>query len=298
MAPRFSVIVPTHQAAAFIGRTLQCVLDQTCADFEIVVLDNGSTDGTEAIVRGFGDPRVRYTWQEDSGLPADSRNKAIRQASGEFLAFLDADDWWAPTKLERVSAVLDKEPEPDLVCHDVDIVDPSGRVLVHRSYTLDERDAYTQLLYRGCFLTTSATVLRRSRALDAGLFDVRSDFLTVEDFDLWLRVARAGARFRLLNETLGTYLVHAGGALNADIERNYDNMFEMLHTHYVPLAASGRLDVRAALVRRVRAGLSTVLTLARGGRIGRAVARKLRLVGEIARDRAAYAAARREGAAR
>src|SRR5450759_5602253 len=134
MAPRFSVIVPTHQAAAFIGRTLQCVLDQTCADFEIVVLDNGSTDGTEAIVRGFGDPRVRYTWQEDSGLPADSRNKAIRQASGEFLAFLDADDWWAPTKLERVSAVLDEEPEPDLVCNDVDIVDPSGRVLVHRSY--------------------------------------------------------------------------------------------------------------------------------------------------------------------
>jgi teichuronic acid biosynthesis glycosyltransferase TuaG len=298
MAPRFSVIMPTHQAAAFIGRTVRCVLDQTCGDFEIVVLDNGSTDGTEAIVRGFDDPRVRYTWQEDSGLPADSRNKAIRQASGEFLAFLDADDWWAPTKLERVAAVLDGEPALDLVCHDVDIVDPRGRVLVHRSYVLDKRDAYTQLLYRGCFLTTSATVLRRSRALDAGLFDVRSDFLTVEDFDLWLRVARAGARFRLLNETLGTYLVHAGGALNADVERNYDNMFEMLHTHYLPLAASGRLDVRAALVRRVRAGLSTVLALARGGRIGRAVARKLRLPGEIARDRAAYAAARREGAAR
>jgi glycosyltransferase involved in cell wall biosynthesis len=298
MAPRFSVIMPTHQAAAFVGRTVQCVLDQTCADWELIVLDNGSTDGTEEIVRGFEDPRIRYAWQEDSGLPADSRNKAIAMASGEFLAFLDADDWWAPEKLKRVAAVLDAEGELDLVCHDVDIVDPSGRVLVHRSYTLDERDAYTQLLYRGCFLTTSATVLRRSRALDAGLFDVRRDFITVEDFDLWLRVARAGARFRLLNETLGTYLVHAGGALNADIERNYDNMFAMLHTHYLPLATAGRLDVRAALVRRTRAGLSALRVLARGGRPGRAAARLFRLPAEIARDRAAYAAARHGGPAR
>lgn len=293
MAPRFSVIMPTHQAAAFIGRTISCVLDQTFADWELVVLDNGSTDGTREIVETFGDPRIRYTWQEDSGLPANSRNNAIRQAGGEFLAFLDADDWWAPGKLERVDEVLRADPALDLVCHDVDIVDPSGKVLVHRSYALDDRDAYTQLLYRGCFLTTSATVLRRSCALEAGLFDERRDFLTVEDFDLWLKVARAGARFHLLNETLGTYLVHAGGALNADVERNYANMFSMLSTHYLPLAAAGRLDVRAALTRRLRAGLSTARVLARAGRLGRALARTFALPGEMARDRAAFAEARR-----
>ncbi|MDO8962994.1 MAG: glycosyltransferase [Coriobacteriia bacterium] len=291
MAPRFSVIMPTHQAAAFIERTIRCVLDQTCADWELVIVDNGSTDGTDAIVASFDDARIRYAWQEDSGLPANSRNNAIRMATGDFLAFLDADDWWAPTKLERVAAVLDADPAIDLVCHDVNIVDPTGRVLVHRTYVLDQRDAYTQLLHRGCFLTTSATVLRRSRALDAGLFDERRDFLTVEDFDLWLKVARAGARFRLINETLGTYLVHSKGALNADIERNYDNMFAMLHTHYLPLAAAGQLDVSAVLVRRARAGISTVRVLARGRRIRRALARLIRLPAEILADRAAYRAA-------
>jgi teichuronic acid biosynthesis glycosyltransferase TuaG len=291
MAPRFSVIMPTHQAAAFIGGTIRSVLDQTCPDFEIVVLDNGSTDGTGEIVAAFGDPRIRYAWQEDSGLPANSRNNAIRMAEGEYLAFLDADDWWSPSKLERVAAVLDADPTLDLVCHDVDIVDPSGRVLVHRAYTLDGRDPYTQLLYRGCFLTTSATTLRRSAALEAGLFDERRDFITVEDYDLWLRVARGGGRFLLLNETLGRYLQHTGGELNRNAERNYDNMWTMLHTHYDRLAATGRLDVAAARTRRLRSGLSTVRVLARGGRLGRAAVRLARLPAELAADGAAYRAA-------
>jgi glycosyltransferase involved in cell wall biosynthesis len=296
MAPRFSVIMPTHQAAGFIGRTVSCVLDQTFSDWELVVLDNGSTDATEAIVRGFADPRVRYAWQEDSGLPANSRNNAIRMAEGEYLAFLDADDWWAPEKLARVEAALTAEPSLDLVCHDADVVDPQGRVLGHRAYRLDDRDAYTQLLYRGCFLTTSATVLRRSVALRAGLFDERPDFRTVEDFDLWLRVARAGAHFRLLPETLGTYLVHAEGTSNADVERNYDNMWTMLHTHYLPLAADGRLDVRLALGRRYRSGLGLVRALAGGGAPGRAVVRTARLLlNEAPSDRATYGAARAGG---
>jgi glycosyltransferase involved in cell wall biosynthesis len=293
MAPRFSVIMPTHQAAAFIERTVQCVLEQTWTDWELVVVDNGSTDGTEAIVRGFDDSRVRYHWQEDSGLPANSRNVAIRMAGGDFLAFLDADDWWAPEKLERVAETLDTDPATDLVCHDMDVVDPQGRVLGKRSYSLDERDAYTQLLYRGCFLTTSATTLRRSRAVEVGLFDEHPDFRTVEDFDLWLKVARAGGRFLLLNETLGAYLVHPGGALASDVERHYENTWTMLHTHYAPVAAAGSLDVRAALWRRTRSGLSLVRALATARRPLRAAARLVRLPRDLLGDAAAYRRARR-----
>ncbi len=296
MPPRFSVIMPTHQAASFIGRTIGSVLGQTLADWELVIVDNGSTDGTDAVIEEFDDPRIRYRWQEDSGLPANSRNNAIRQAVGTYVSFLDADDWWAPDKLARVAETLDQDPALDLVCHAVDVVTPDGAVVGRRAYTLDERDAYTQLLYRGCFLTTSATTLRRAAAVDAGLFDERRDFATVEDFDLWLKVARAGGRFRLLEDTLGTYLVHPGGMATANVERNYDNTFTMLATHYLPLAAVGRLDVRRALWRRTRAGLSVVRALAIGGSPGRAAARKLRLPVELTRDWVSYRRARRAGA--
>jgi teichuronic acid biosynthesis glycosyltransferase TuaG len=278
-APRFSVVIPTHQAAAFIGRTIQCVLDQTIADYEIVIVDNGSTDGTDAIVAAFGDPRITYRWQEDSGRPANTRNVAISLAKGEYVAFLDADDLWVPTKLERVEATLDSGPGIDLVAHGVRVVTPGGRVVGERVYELAEGDPYAQLLYRGNFLTTSAVTVRRSILIAEDCFDERDDYVTCEDYDLWLRIARDGGRLAVLTEILGDYMAHSGGA-SADLGRHYDNQFHVLDAHYGALAATGDLDVRAALYRRTRARLALVRGLAMRGRHVTALRYLARIPGE------------------
>ena len=96
--PLVSVIIPTYNSAGYIEEALESVFEQTLQDFEIIVVDDGSTDGTGEVLRKYGD-RIRYIYQENNG-PASARNGGIRVARGEYIAFLDADDLWVSTKLE------------------------------------------------------------------------------------------------------------------------------------------------------------------------------------------------------
>lgn len=274
--PRVSVVIPTHQAAGFIENTIRGVLAQTWQDFEIVVIDNGSTDGTDGIVAGIGDPRIRYHWQEDSGLPANSRNVGVGLATGAHVAFLDADDFWYPFKLERVMAAFDADPGLTLVCHDV-WVTQDGRRLKRRGYSPDVARINDQLLYVGNFVTTSAVTARRDALLDAGLFDERRDYLTVEDYDLWLKVAQRGGRFLFLNEPLGEYVQYAG-SMSKNVERHYDNILNVVYAHFAEEALRGRLDAYRAWRRVVRSQLGLVRDLAKAGAWSRALSRGAKVV--------------------
>ena len=95
-----SIVTPTFNCAPLLRRAIDSVLQQTHQDWELLVVDNHSTDGTEELVRGYRDTRIRYFKIQNNGVIAASRNLAISQAKGEWLAFLDADDWWMPQKLE------------------------------------------------------------------------------------------------------------------------------------------------------------------------------------------------------
>lgn len=288
--PRFSVIIPTHQSRDYVLAAIRCALGQTVSDLEVVVLDNGSTDGTTEAVSAIDDPRLIYRWQEDSGLPADSRNKALALASGQWACFLDADDTWVPSKLERVAAVIDADPDVTMVAHDVRMVDTTGSVIKRRGYALDDRPLYDQLLYRGNFLTTSATCVRRDAIGMAGGFDTRADYFTVEDYDLWLRIAETGARLAMINEPLGDFLVHAASA-SSKLVRNYDALMRVYDDHALRRAAEGALDVEAMVHRRRRARLAEVRDLARGGDITDAVRIAAALPGELRDARRRYLAA-------
>ncbi len=289
-APTFSVVIPTHQSRDLVVGAIRSVLAQTDADFEIVIIDNGSTDGTDAAVSAIKDVRIEYRWQEDSGLPADSRNKAVEAAAGEWIAFLDADDTWRPTKLSRVRAALEADPGLDGVCHDVDVVGPDGARTGQRAYRLDSRPAWEQLFYRGNFLTTSAMTVRASALRAAGGFDTRSDYLTVEDYDLWLRLAETGSRFAIVPETLGEYLVHPGGASNR-LVRHYDALMRVFDEHAMRAAKRGQLDVSAALARRRRSRFAEIRDLVRRTSLGDALHVLVALPGEIGRARELYVTA-------
>src|SRR5262245_54877726 len=156
-------------------------------------------------------------------MPADSRNRGVARARADWVAFLDADDLWAPEKLARIAAAISADPAVDALCHAVREIDAAGVVTGTRAYALDARPRADQLLYRGNFLTTSAMVVRRAALDAAGGFDVRPGYFTVEDFDLWLRLAEARRRFLLLPDVLGDYRRHAGGA-SAKLARHYDHL--------------------------------------------------------------------------
>lgn len=224
--PTVSVIMPTHNRADLIGDGLRSVLAQTFSDFEVVVVDNGSTDGTDRVIVALGDPRIRYFWQPDSGLPANSRNVAIRMARGRYIAFLDSDDLWLPGKLALQVWYMEAHPTVGLTCTNALDFDSNGNRGRMNKISLAGRRTARSLL-RGNFVAT-LTVMVRRRCLDAvGLFNEDPALRGVEDLELWLRVA---ARFPLayLPPVTARYRLHDTSLSGSDKGAHMERTVEML----------------------------------------------------------------------
>jgi glycosyltransferase involved in cell wall biosynthesis len=188
-SPAVSAIIPAYNRAHTVGRAIQSVLDQTFQDLEIIVVDDGSTDGTKAIVEAFRDPRIRYLRHERNRGAAAARNTGIRASHGEYLAFLDSDDEWLPHKLEEQIALL-KDPTAGwgLTC--------SGFFLVingsEREYIHAPCSSWFKRLLRTCDLGPGTTlVVRRECIGKVGLLD--EGFIRGEDWDWLLRLSKVFA---------------------------------------------------------------------------------------------------------
>jgi glycosyltransferase involved in cell wall biosynthesis len=194
--PLVSILIPAYNVAPYIGDTLRSVFAQTFNDFEVIVINDGSpdTDEFERVLAPFRE-RIRYLKQENGGASA-ARNAGLRAARGEFVAFLDADDFWMPSYLEDQLAVV-RERNCDLVCADALIVGESPDA--GRSYFDAVMEAapptevtFLDLLSGERSLITSGVLVRREHILEVGLFDEK--LRNAQDFDLWLRLARRGSR--------------------------------------------------------------------------------------------------------
>lgn len=200
-SPRVSVVMATYNYGQYIAQAIQSVVDQTYADWELIVADDGSTDDTRKVVAQFrGDNRIKYHFQENQGASA-ARNLAIQVSRGSIVAFLDADDAWVPTKLERQLALYDSDPQLGVVYAGRSFMDPSGRVTgnevrsMARGYVLHEAVMRTIPPF-------SSSMVRREVFDDIGMFD-ESIPLAV-DYELWLRVALK-YRFDYIDEPLLLY---------------------------------------------------------------------------------------------
>ena len=211
--PFFNVVIPTYNHARFLRGALESVLAQTDPDFEVLVINNYSTDDTVGVIENFGDPRVRRIDFANHGVIAASRNVGIREAGGEYVAFLDSDDLWYPEKLACVREAIRRHPETDVACHE-QIYRSHGKIRRLSRYRPPRSrwdDLYDYLLFvRNC-LSPSATTVRRSTLIDVGLFSEDRTLVTVEDYDLWLRLARV-SRFRFLPDVLGEHVEHGENA--------------------------------------------------------------------------------------
>jgi glycosyltransferase involved in cell wall biosynthesis len=186
--PKVSVILPTYNRAAYISAAIDSALGQTYQDFELIVADDGSTDGTDAIVAAYGD-RLTYLMLPHSGLPATTRNAGIRAATGQYIAFLDSDDLFVPDRLERHITLLEAQPGLAWVYSDTQYFDEGG---VDGTLLCGRRppqgQVYVPLLIDN-FLGINSVTLRKN-CLDAvGYFDETHALRAVEDYDLFLRMA-------------------------------------------------------------------------------------------------------------
>ncbi len=231
MKPFFSVVIPTYNRAEKLRRTIGSVLAQSFPDFEVLVMDDGSTDGTKAVVESFDDSRIRYDWASNSGGPATPRNRGIDAATTDWVCFLDADDLWHPDKLDQVARCIEANPGADLICHDVvTSVEASGKKFTSRCGPF-ERDLYRVMLTEGCQVITSATTVRREFLNRHGLrFNTSPDYVIVEDYDLWLRIALAGGRFRQIRQPLGVYVIERGN-ISSDLTKFNRNHMTLLKAH-------------------------------------------------------------------
>ena len=199
-SPLVSVIIPAYNADQFIAQAIQSVLDQTYRSYEIIVVDDGSTDDTKDILRGFAD-QIHSCFQENCG-PSAARNAGIKIAQGEYICFLDADDIWVPHKLEVQLAYMECHADIDFVFSDHQDFNAGdvlpGSFLKDRMIFEDSlikegpiQNAFLMLLQEN-FISTPTVMVKKACFEETGLFD--EDLRSVEDRDLWLRIA---AKFTL-----------------------------------------------------------------------------------------------------
>jgi glycosyltransferase involved in cell wall biosynthesis len=184
--PKVSVIIPTYNRGKLITRAIESVFKQTYRDFEIIIIDDGSKDETPNVLAPYLN-RIKYIYQENRGISA-ARNQGIRQASGDYIAFLDSDDEWVEDKLAIQVEILDNNKNIGIVHNKLIILNENGEK-VGMKPKKDSGKNFQELVAVGGDLPTSSVITRKECFDKAGLFD--EELPTMEDFEMWLRIARS-----------------------------------------------------------------------------------------------------------
>ena len=181
-----SVVIPCYDHAQFLAQAIESVLAQSYSNFEIIVVDDGSTDNTAEVAKGYSP--VRYVYQKNAGR-SKARNTGLRQSCGEFLVFLDADDRLLPHALETGVCCMDEHPECAFVSGHCRVIDSDGTILPSPRQHHVEREHYLKLLRGGCYIWCPATVLYQRHIFDF-VHGFEPAVIPVEDYELYLRITR------------------------------------------------------------------------------------------------------------
>lgn len=222
--PRVSVIIPSYNCARYLGRAIDSVSHQTYKDFDIVLVDDGSTDDTKDVAMQYG-RRLTYLYQQNQGVSA-ARNYAIAKASGELLAYLDADDMWYPGKLEEQVAFLDAHQECGMVHSETSVINEQDEILHARFNQETNRPVpqghCLQALLRRSHIQTLTVVERRKCFDSVGGFDERLPI--VQDYLHWIMIAAEGYEIGYLAEPLGKYRWRIGSLMGSPIRLLNDHV--------------------------------------------------------------------------
>lgn len=247
MSPLFSVVIPTYNSASKVTHAIKSVLAQKFKDYEIWVIDDGSTDNTQTALQPFAD-QIHYHYQENQGAAA-ARNQGITHARGTYVAFLDADDWWYPQKLARVAEAIPTWPDTGLFYSQVDFLNAAGEKLW--TYRSEDRGTsnYLTLLKRD-FVMTSSTVVKKTCFTEVGTFDITLS--RCQDWDMWIRITR-NYPIHLIAEPLSAYAYMAAGSLTANTTRwiqAHDQLLKKIMTDDPHLTPAYQRQIRSAFAYR------------------------------------------------
>ncbi|MFN0108596.1 MAG: glycosyltransferase family 2 protein [Blastocatellia bacterium] len=225
MQPKVSVIIPTYNSAPFIVATIRSVLDQTYSNYEVVIVDDGSTDDTLQILNAFVASscdlvdKIRF-FSKSNGGPASARNMAIKNSTGKYMAFLDGDDLWTPDKLAEQVEFLERHPEIGMTFAEAVVFTEQNSQKEFR-----EKIGYTGVtsfcyLLLGDHIPNSTVMMRRECVDKIGWLNESRELVAVEDYEYWLRLARAFP-IKGIAKPMAFYRVHANNLMGdgEDIER-------------------------------------------------------------------------------
>ena len=219
--PLVSIVIPTYNHAKFISKALKSVIDQTYKNWEAIIIDNESVDETYKLINNFNDPRIKYFKISNHGVIAKSRNLGINEAKGEWIAFLDSDDWWTKDKLEACVSKISKNV--DFIYHAHEYVSKSKSFFkkkIIRGRQLKKpilNDLLIGTITKGSQISNSSVIVRKNILIKIGGLNENKILVGSDDYDTWLRIAQITDQFLYINKKLSYYLSHDANTSSKDM---------------------------------------------------------------------------------
>jgi glycosyltransferase involved in cell wall biosynthesis len=203
--PKVSVIMPVYNAEKYVGEAIESILNQTFQDFELILVEDHSTDQSFALIQKIKSNKIKVLQTSENSGAAISRNLGITKAQGEYIAFLDADDWAYPTRLEKQVNFLNQNASTGMVGTWAEIINEKGQLINEFVWNIPQSQIAPRMLFHNCFVTSSV-MLRR----EAALFLFNNQYVPAEDYELWKRISYK-MQVGILREKLVKYLEHSQG---------------------------------------------------------------------------------------
>ena len=214
--PLISIILPTYNRAKMLEKAILSIVNQCYTNWELIIIDNSSIDDTSSVIAKFNDDRIKFLTIQNNGSIGKSRNYGIRKARGEWVAFIDSDDYWLPNKLNVCIECCNEKV--DFVYHDL-IISINGKInkwkkAKGRALRLP---VIKDLLLRGNPIANSSVMLRRKLLSQMGYISEDININSSVDYNTWLRVANLTNAFKYIPNALGVYTIHSDGESQRDM---------------------------------------------------------------------------------
>lgn len=216
-----SIILPTYNQGSYLRRAILSVINQSYENWELIIVDNYSTDDTELVVKEFITEKIKYFKYKNDGVIARSRNIAIKQSRGEWIAFLDSDDYWVSNKLS--DCICEASNGVDFLYHDLKLDELGKRKSSNEKIVTRQvvKPVLKDLLINGNLIGNASVLVRRRLIEEVQGLDENPVMVGSEDYNCWLKIATLTENFLYIPKILGVYLVHDQGVSRKDMEYSY-----------------------------------------------------------------------------